>query len=87
MKAFPKEEILAEIVREDASRDARSHLIGRYLVAQFIPQGVTLDYEDYYEPNSDVANVTIRLFGKQESIGEVEKIVLAEIAFARRTHK
>ena len=78
-----------EGVRSDDIRspDAYQNYKGSYLIAHFVPQGVTLHYSGrFFEATEDKdrkTNFRITLFGKEEAIGEVEKIVLAEIEAVR----
>jgi len=69
-----------ELIRKDSLHDSRSNYKGSYLIAHFTDQGVTLAYAaSFNHDESRSSYVTITLFGKPKGVGEVEKIVLAEI--------
>jgi uncharacterized protein YxeA len=69
-----------ELVRQDRLYDSHSNGKGDYLIAHFTDQGVTLAYAaSFNHDESRSSYVTITLFGKPKGVGEVEKIVLAEI--------
>ena len=69
-----------EIVKSDDIRspDAYQNYKGSYLVAHFVPQGVTLHYSGR-NFSDNKTNFRITLFGKPEDISGVEQIILAEI--------